>query len=222
MKIALLGTGKTGSKVLEIVNKKDITGFNESNPPTIAALKKHDVAVSFLPGPAVPEYIDLLIESGLPLASGSTGFDWPKGLDKKLKAKKVAWITAPNFSLGMNLVYGMIQVLAKAPQLYDKFSFKLHEIHHIHKKDQPSGTSLSWAKALGHQVKITSERIGDTPGDHHLTLVADYEDISIRHQVKDRRVFAQGAVWAARKLHKGGIPPGLHDIQDIMKQELNL
>ncbi len=207
---------------MELLEDKDVTGFDESNPPTLEALQEHDVAISFLPGPALLQHLDLLIESGLPLATGSTGFEWPADTDARLKQKGVAWITASNFSLGMNLIYGMIQVLGKAPLIYDNFDFKLHEIHHIHKKDQPSGTSLSWQRWLGQNVDITSARDGDNPGDHKLTLVTDYEDISIQHQAKDRRVFAGGAIWTAKKLHAGRIEPGLHNLQDIMKKELNI
>ncbi len=222
MKIALLGTGKTGGKVLELLDGKDVTGFDESNPPTLEALRAHDVAISFLPGPALLGYLDLLVESGLPLASGSTGFQWPADIDARLKEKGTAWITASNFSLGMNLVYGMLKVLSKAPQLFDDFEFKLHEIHHIHKKDQPSGTSLAWQEWVGQPVDITSARDGDNPGDHKLTLVTPYEDIGVQHQAKDRRIFAQGAIWTARKLAAGEVGPGLHNLQDIMKKELAL
>ena len=222
MKIALLGTGKTGSKVLEVLEGRDVTGFDEDNPPTLEALRQYDVAISFLPGPALLEYIDVLIESGLPLASGSTGFAWPADTDARLKDKGTAWITASNFSLGMNLIYGMLRVLSKAPQLYDDFDFRLHEIHHVNKQDKPSGTALTWREWLGLPVEITSAREGDNPGDHKLTLVTPYEDIIVQHQAKDRRLFAQGAVWTARKLAAGGIPPGLHNLQDIMKKELEL
>ena len=222
MKIALLGAGKTGGKVLEIVGPEGVTAFDETNPPTLEKLANHDVVISFLPGPALLEYIDMLIESKLPMASGSTGFEWPADVDERLKSSGVTWITASNFSLGMNLIYGMIQVLGKAPKIYDNFNFKLNEIHHIHKKDQPSGTSLSWVKWLGQEAEITSARDGDNPGDHRLTLVTDYEDISIQHQAKDRRVFASGAVWTANRLLEGGLDPGLHNLQDIMKKELQL
>jgi 4-hydroxy-tetrahydrodipicolinate reductase len=222
MKIALLGTGKTGGKVLEVMEGKDVTGFDESNPPTLEALRGYDAAISFLPGPALLKYIDVLLQSGLPLASGSTGFEWPSDIDARLKEKGTAWITASNFSLGMNLVYGMLRVLSKAPQLYDDYAFKLHEIHHIHKRDQPSGTSLSWQQWVGQPVDITSAREGDNPGDHKLTLVTPYEDITVQHQAKDRRIFAQGAVWTARKLVAGDVKPGLHNLQDVMKQELGL
>ncbi len=222
MRVALLGTGKTGSKVLEILDGKNVTGFNEANPPTLQSLAGHDVAISFLPGPSLLTYIDLLIASGMPLASGSTGFEWPPDIDNRLKARGLAWVTASNFSLGMNLVYGMLKVLAKAPLLYDEFEFQLHEVHHIHKKDRPSGTALSWQDWVGQKVDITSGREGDNPGKHKLTLVTEYEDISVQHQSKDRRIFASGALWTAQKLADGRIEPGLHTLQAIMKKDLQL
>ncbi len=222
MKIALLGTGRTGGKVLELLKSGEVTGFDESNPPTLEKFAGHDVVIAFLPGPIFVPYIDMLIESGLPVANGSTGFDWPDEIDARLKKRGTAWITAGNFSLGMNLVYGMIKVLAKAPQLLDTYEYKLHETHHIHKKDQPSGTALSWVRWIGQEVKITSARDGDNPGNHRITLVTPGEDISIEHQAKDRRIFAEGAIWTAKKLATGVVPPGLHNLQDIMGKELNI
>ncbi|MEX2014978.1 MAG: dihydrodipicolinate reductase C-terminal domain-containing protein [Candidatus Saccharimonadales bacterium] len=220
MKIALLGTGKTGSKVAEIAGENQVVGFDESNLPTLEKLKSCDVAISFLPGPAFVRYIDLLIEGGLPVAVGSTGFDWPEGIDKKLKDNGLTWIQASNFALGMNLMRAMIYSLSKAPKLFDKYKFDMEEIHHIHKKDSPSGTALAWKEWLGLEVQISAEREGDNPGFHKLTLETPYEDISIEHQSKDRKIFAQGAVWTARRLLEGNLPPGLHKLQDIMDKEL--
>lgn len=222
MNIALLGTGKTGSKVIEVLGSKNVTGFDRKNPPTLEALQQHDVAIAFLPGPVLEQYIDLLIESGLPLANGSTGLTWPEDINKRLKAKQLAWITASNFSLGMNLVYGMIKVLAQAPKLFDNYEFSLHEVHHIHKLDQPSGTALAWQSWLGQDAHITSTREGDNPGYHQLTLATPYENISIEHQAKDRKIFAEGAIWTAKKLLSGQVPPGLHALQAIMEKDLKL
>lgn len=222
MKIALLGTGRTGSKVLEIAGKDQVIGFDESNIPTLDKLKNCDVAISFLPGPAFGKYMDLLTESGLPVAVGSTGFVWPEDTDQKLKAAKLTWIKSSNFALGMNLIRAMIKSLSKASKLFDEYEFSIEEIHHIHKKDSPSGTALTWQDWLGSEIEISSKREGDNPGFHKLTLKTPYEDISIDHQSKDRRIFAQGALWTARRLHSGGIPPGLHSLEDIMNKELGL
>ena len=221
MKIALLGTGRTGSKVIEIAGSAQVVGFDENNPPTLEKLKECDVAISFLPGPAFIQYIDLLIESGLPVAVGSTGFDWPDGIDNKLRDNELTWIQASNFALGMNLMRAIIRSLSKAPKLFNQYKFDMEEIHHIHKKDSPSGTALTWKEWLGLDVQISDKREGDNPGFHKLTLKTPYEDISIEHQSKDRKIFAQGALWTAKRLLAGGIPPGLHRLEEIMDKELD-
>lgn len=222
IKIALLGKGRTGGRVVDILGPDNVTVFDESNLPTVEKLRGCDVAISFLPGPSLLEHLDTLVESGMPLANGSTGFEWPADIDTRLKQKNVAWITASNFSLGMNLVRGMIKVLGKTPELFDKFEFKLHEIHHIHKKDHPSGTALTWQKWLGHETDITSERKGETIGIHELILSTEFEDISLKHTAKDRKIYAEGAIWTAQKLAGGRIAPGLHELEKIMDKELGL
>lgn len=222
MKIALLGHGKTGGKVVELLGKGDVTIFDSHNPPTLETLAGHDVVISFLPGPAFASYIDLLIGSEIPVATGSTGFEWPIDTDTRLKDRGVAWVTAGNFSLGMNLIHGMIKVLSKAPQLFDDYQYRLHEVHHIHKKDHPSGTALTWEKWLGQPVDFSYDRIGETIGDHTLKLELPNEDITIMHHAKDRKIYAEGAIWTVQKLVSGSVPPGLHELADIMTEELAL
>ncbi len=222
MKIALLGHGKTGGKVIELAGEDNVTTFDSANPPTLETLAGHDAVVSFLPGPAFAGYIDLLVDSGIPVATGSTGFDWPADINARLQGKGVAWVTAGNFSLGMNLVHSMIKVLSKAPQLFDTYQYKLHEVHHIHKKDHPSGTALMWEKWLGYPVEFSYDRIGETIGDHTLKLELPSEDVTLMHHAKDRRIYAEGALWIAKKLANGEIIPGLHELSDIMSQEFHI
>lgn len=222
MKIALLGNGRTGGKVVELAGKDNVSIFNSENPPTVEKLKGHDAAISFLPGPALLDYIDIIIESRVPLASGSTGFEWPKDIDERLKKANVAWVTASNFALGMTLIHEMIKIMSTAPNILDEFSFKLHEIHHVHKKDHPSGTALTWEKWLGQKVDFSFEREGDNPGDHKLILETPFENIIVQHQSKDRKIFAQGAIWTATKLVTGNVKPGLHELNNIMKKELQV
>lgn len=222
MKIALLGTGKTGSKVLEVAGNDQVIGFDETNPPTLEKLQSCDAAISFLPGPAFAGYIDLLIESRIPVAVGSTGFEWPEDIDQRLKDAGLSWIVSSNFALGMSIVRAMILSLSKASKLFNEYDFLLEEIHHIHKKDSPSGTALTWKEWLGEDAKISAKREGDNPGFHKLTLKTPYEDIAVEHQAKDRKIFAEGAVWTARRLQKGDIAPGLHKLQEIMDEELGL
>lgn len=222
IKIGLLGKGRTGSKVIEIYGAENVVAFDQDNPPTIEALKQTNVLISFLPGDAILEYIDMIIESRVPLASGGTGFVWPADIDDRLKKEGLAWITSSNFAIGMSLVKAMVEQLSKAGLLFDSPDYKLHEIHHIYKKDHPSGTGLTMEKWLGHKVEFSHDRDGDNPGEHKLTLVTPYEEISIEHKSLDRKIFANGAIWAAKRLLKGDLKPGLHELSDITAKELGL
>ncbi len=240
MNIALLGKGKTGSRVLSLAGKipgTTVTVFDRARPPERHALAGHDVIISFLPGDAFLEYIPELLASRVPVVSGSTGFDWPDGREKfsqRLKSEGLVWVHASNFSLGMNLMYEMIQILGMAGTLYDEYSFSIHEVHHTGKKDAPSGTALAWKRWLNQPVTVTSGRTGDVIGEHTLTLDTPFERITIHHSARDRQLFASGALWTARQILSGerakqgdqaghapdpeavpGPGPGLYDIQQL-------
>lgn len=224
-KIALLGGGRTGGKVVDVAGSNhEVTVFDIDNQPTVDALKAHDVVICFLPGPILLEYIDMLVESGVPVVTGSTGHEWPEGFDQRLKDAGIIWVTASNFSLGMNLARKMIEVLGKTSRIFDdeEYGFALHEVHHKHKKDRPSGTALSWVEWLGLEADVSSGRVGDVVGDHKLTLEIPYEQISLQHVASDRKVFAQGAVWTAKRVLDGSVEPGLNDLAAIMDKELGL
>lgn len=222
-KLALLGTGKTGSHVLELAPAKgfEVVSFNSKNPPTVQGLKEVDVIMSFLPGEAFTQYKDLLIESAKPLVCGSTGFDWSEELKEQLKSSGLIWLYATNFALGMNIVHKMIDELAKARKLFSDYDFKMHEIHHTKKLDAPSGTALTWKKWLARDVTITSERTGDVVGTHTLTFTSAFERITLTHESLDRKIFAEGALWAAQKiLTDKNLAPGLHSFEDLTMKEL--
>ncbi|MBL6990602.1 MAG: hypothetical protein ISR65_12530 [Bacteriovoracaceae bacterium] len=223
MKIALLGDGKTGSKVAEILNLNQESIFNLQNPPDLTKLKAHDIIISFLPGDAFLHLIPMLVKSKLPVVTGSTGFEWPEHLDATLKNEQTAWIYASNFSLGMNLIKGMIDIIKKASLLYSDVDFKIHEIHHTKKLDAPSGTALSWQKWLDQPASISSERIGDVVGVHTLSMNSPTEKITLEHQALDRKIFAEGAIWTANKLYKDqkALGFGLHSFMDIVKSQLH-
>ena len=217
-KIALLGRGKTGSKVLEVNNQNSITVFHRENPPTYEKLKSHDVILSFLPGDAFLEMIPLLVETQKPVVTGSTGLSWPLGLHEELKKKGISWIHASNFALGMTLIKEMILLMGKASQLFEDLDFAIHEVHHTKKLDSPSGTALSWKEWLGQNAAVTSERTGDVVGEHQLTLKTSYEHMTLKHEALDRKIFAQGALWACSKILE--CEPGLWPFSELARKEL--
>jgi len=220
MKIALIGKGKTGSKILELVPKEQVTVFDSKNPPSSTNLKGHDVIICFVTGEVFYNLIPILVESKIPLVTGATGFKWPKDFNQTLVANKTSWISGTNFSLGMRLINEMIKSLSKAPILFEQFKFNLHEIHHTKKIDAPSGTALSWKEWLGMDLQITSERTGDVVGDHKMTLDTGSEKIIIQHEALDRKIFAQGALWAANYLLSNKLNPGLYKFEEIASNQL--
>lgn len=218
MKIALLGKGKTGSKVLE--NKShQVIAFDSKNPPTFEKLETFDVIISFLPGEAFRSYIPLLVETKLPVVTGSTGFEWPPQLEQTLKDKNLSWIYASNFSLGVAVVKQLLNKLSGATRLFPQHQTSIHEIHHTQKKDAPSGTALSMQQWMDESCTMTSERTGDVIGFHELTFDTGSEKIKISHEALDRKLFADGAIWAAEYLFKNK-NPGLHSFQDIIERTL--
>lgn len=205
MKVAVIGTGKTGGEVCRLVPKKDLVGpFNTSNPPTLEGLKEADVIIVFVPGHAVDALVDLLIETGKPVVIGSTGFEWREGIQKELKANRLTWVIGENFSLGMTVVRHLIKRLAQLQSILHHPTFHIHEKHHIHKKDAPSGTALAWKRWLylpeAKGVAITSERKDDIVGIHQLSVKTSNEIIKIEHEAQDRSLFAEGALWAGQQL----------------------
>lgn len=222
MKISVIGTGKTGSKVVELLGEKLAYAFDETNPPTIEKLKESDAIIVFVPGDAVSEIIEMVLESGTAAAWGSTGFEWPNDLDEQVKAAHTKWVLANNFSLGMNIIRHSIKKISEASDILDKPTFKIHEVHHIHKKDAPSGTALSWKEWLGKEVEVTSSREGDVNGIHELTVSTAREEITLKHDALDRSIFAEGAIWAAEQLVKNQqLSTGVHTFGALFDLVMN-
>lgn len=225
--IALLGSGKTGSFIQELCLERDdliLEVFHSSRPLTLKDASSADVVISFLTGEVFQTYIPLLLEAKKPVVIGSTGFQFPKDIQEKLEKLKITWVHATNFALGMTLVKQMIEILAQGRSLFgdNQVTQKIHEVHHTKKLDAPSGTALSWHQWAGSQGEITSERIGDVIGEHELVFETPFESITLKHSAKNRRVFAEGALWAALQL----APPsktyafGLLDIHQLTRISL--
>jgi 4-hydroxy-tetrahydrodipicolinate reductase len=214
MKIALLGYGKMGQTIErialerghEIVLKKD--EFN-----TYEGLSNADVAIDFsIPAVAV-ENISNCFYANVPVISGTTG--WLDRYDEMAalcKEKNGAFISSSNFSLGVNLFFGLNEYLAKMMSKFGSYSVEMEEIHHTQKLDAPSGTAISLAKgviensdytnwtleeAKENQIHIEAVRTENVPGTHTVTYSSEVDTIEIKHTAHNRDGFALGAVIAA-------------------------
>ncbi len=219
MKISVIGAGKTGSKVVEMLGDSLDQVFDGSNPPTVEKLKKSDAVIIFVPGDAVDNILDIVIESGVPAAWGSTGYSWPEELNQKVIDANSKWVIATNFSLGMNIIRKCIQTISASSSILKNPVFKIHEVHHIHKKDAPSGTALTWKEWLNKEAKITSAREGDVNGIHELRVTTETEELILKHEALDRSLFAEGAIWAAEQLANNlTLSKGIHTFDALFDQ----
>jgi 4-hydroxy-tetrahydrodipicolinate reductase len=228
MKIALLGNGTTGSYVNRIAVHRgmDIRVFDTTYEPSSHRLADCDIIISFLPGDAFSKYIPTLLSSGLPVVNGSTGFHWPDSFEKmnqRISNLNSIWITGTNFSIGSQALLPLLREIGNNPVL-SRFKATISEWHHVNKKDAPSGTALTWMNELGFNAQISSFREGDIIGVHELTLESGTESIVLRHEVRDRGVFAEGALYVADFLinNRNSIRPGLYELQGLMDEYKHL
>ncbi|MBP6880673.1 hypothetical protein KBC31_03540 [Candidatus Saccharibacteria bacterium] len=217
MKIALLGSGRTGAYLHEVIAPGDkITDFNSTNKASVSKLAEFDVVICFLPGDILNNYFDMLLKSKTPTIIGSTGYQFPDKIDEKIFQQNITWIWANNFSLGMQVAKNAIEALTIARKILPNAKTSIHEVHHTNKKDAPSGTAISWMQWYGDKnIEISSERVGDVVGDHTLTIDADTETITLAHSSKHRKIFAEGAYWSALRITS--LKPGLHEFSEVVK-----
>ncbi len=215
LKYSVIGTGKTGSAVLELLGDAAVP-FNREKPATTKALKKTDIAIIFVPGSAAGEVSKTVLEAGIPAIWGTTGYKWPTELPDQVKEANARWVIGSNFSMGMNLVRKALNILGNGSDLLTNPTFHIHEVHHKNKKDAPSGTALSWQEWLGKEANISSDRQGDVKGMHNLHIKTAMESIRVEHEAHSRSLFAEGAVWAANyTLAHPYISAGVYQFSDL-------
>jgi len=207
-RLAIVGMGKMGRAIADLAPSH---GFEVAarldhaemqSGLTKDMLAGADVAVEFTVPDATPANVRALIAAGCPVVVGTTG--WYADLDdvqRDVNRSNGALLAATNFSLGVNIFE---QVLARAAELFAAapgFDAHMIETHHSAKKDAPSGTALTLAKAAaaagGREIPITSVRVGSVPGIHEVIFDAQFEQVRLQHVARDRRVFADGALVAA-------------------------
>jgi len=175
---------------------------------------KADLIVDFSSPQGAEEGYKLAKEIKAPFLCGTTNL--PENLKTSFEGEKeIPLFYAPNVSIGVALFK---ELLLEAKKVYKGYTLALHEIHHIQKKDAPSGTAKNLAAALNiAQEQITYERIGQVPGTHSLTLISPNKDeeIILTHKVLDRQMLAQSAVSVGKWLLKQ--KPGFYNMNNYLE-----
>lgn len=217
LKIIVCGsTGKYGQKVLELARAMtDVTVVGEvhQGAPIEKCIAPGTVVVDFSAPDASSHNAQICAQHGVPIVIATTGLTELQHAEIQKAAKKCAVVFTPNTSLGVNM---LLKWMAQAAAvLGPDYKADMVDIHHTRKKDAPSGTALRLAKAFGREMPIESIREGDVVGIHTITFTGPFEKITVRHEALDPKLFAQGALNAARWVATQ--KPGLYDMQDVLK-----
>jgi 4-hydroxy-tetrahydrodipicolinate reductase len=175
----------------------EIDGLPVENPPP--SLPKDVRAVmDFSAAEAVMENVELAVVRQVAYVCGVTGLSPATMQVLQHSANSIPVLHSPNMSAGMNVMFRLAELTAKALPGYDRH---ILEIHHTRKKDAPSGTALRLADSLQEVVNedtpITALRMGDVTGEHTLIFGGPGERLEIVHHADSRAVFAHGALRAA-------------------------
>jgi 4-hydroxy-tetrahydrodipicolinate reductase len=210
--LALVGMGKMGRALAALAPERGFQVVAELDPArpdyagiTRETLRGAHVAIEFTTPDAAPANARACAASGCPVVVGTTGwYDQLETISHEIERAGGAMLTAPNFSVGVAV---FDRVVAEAARLFGRlegFDAHLVETHHSAKKDAPSGTAGALARtasdALGRAIPVTSIRTGHVPGTHEIVFDAPFEQVRLVHEARDRRVFAEGALVAARWL----------------------
>ncbi len=219
--------------------RHDLPGGAITGGDLDAVLEAADVAVDFtLPG-ATPIVIDAALRKSRPLVSGVSGLGDAVMARMREAASSIPVFHDRNMSFGVAVLSELVRRAGAA--LGPEFAAEIHETHHVHKVDAPSGTALKLGEALADargqdfadvyrfggnevpprssaaEILFSAVREGENPGEHTVILRSAAESLTLAHKAHDRRVFALGALRAARWLTRQ--QPGLYGMRDLAATE---
>ena len=239
--VAAVARGEKGAVLGPLAGRPDLAGQTVEGVALVGLddlVAGSDVIVDFsTPAACLALARTCAARGGPALVVGTTGLSAEDLAWLDEASERIAIVRSGNFSLGVNLLIGLVEQAARALQAKD-WDIEIFEAHHRRKVDAPSGTALMLgeAAARGRQVSLdqvavrgrdgvtgprpdgamgfTVARGGGIIGEHSVSFAAEEEIITLAHSARDRGLFARGAVaaalWAAQR------PPGLYDMMDVL------
>ncbi len=191
-----------------------------------------DMVIDFSHHSLTPALLDWCRANKKPLVLCTTGHDEAEKAQVRAAAKEIPLFFSANMSLGIALLCKMARETAKA---FPDADIEIVEAHHNRKLDAPSGTALlvagairearpdmnlvlgrsGMAKRQKNDVGVSALRMGNLAGMHEVIVTTETQSLTLKHEVYDRALFAEGAIEAARFL--SGKPAGLYDMKDMVK-----
>lgn len=210
--LILLGsTGKMGQQILNLLQtdawKNKFTQIVEVNSRTTASdlleLGPNCVVIDFSNPTASLHWSQFWGAQKIPTLICTTGFQKEEFEKLKNNLSNTAWSFIPNTSLG---IFAFIRCLVGLVKFFpDLKSIEIHEVHHIHKKDSPSGTALLIQVAIMNAgfkgaIEVKSKREGEVVGIHSVIMQRQFDRFILTHDAQDRQLFAEGSLLLAEKL----------------------
>jgi 4-hydroxy-tetrahydrodipicolinate reductase len=231
-------TGRLGKLILEVAQSQAdlvVKGATRQDPVD-KLVSSADVVIDVSAPTATIAVARLCSENQKPLVVGTTGHAQEQIEALRLVSQRCPVLLAPNFSLGVNLLFWMAETVAAT--LGKDFDVEIVELHHRLKKDAPSGTAkklaeliavarqLSYEKNARHgreglvgerpvdEIGLHAVRGGDIIGEHTVLFAGLGERLELTHKASNRETFARGAIQAARWIV--GRSPGLYEMRDVL------
>jgi 4-hydroxy-tetrahydrodipicolinate reductase len=191
-----------------------------------------DVIVDFSNHSALPGLLSYAQEKRIPLVIATTGYSEEELAEIRKASANIPVFLSFNMSLGIAL---LVRMAKQAASVFKNADVEIVEIHHNRKLDAPSGTALMLAEAVKevrpdaefvygrsgshrrekNEIGIHSLRMGNITGEHDVIISTDTQTITLKHEVHDRSLLAEGALSAAAFLT--GRPAGMYSMEDILK-----
>ncbi|MDE6058512.1 MAG: 4-hydroxy-tetrahydrodipicolinate reductase [Clostridia bacterium] len=243
MKLILCGAcGRMGKTVAECAEQNEIICGVDLYPspmpfPVYASFseitEQADAVIDFSSASGLAERLEYCAKHKLPIVLAATGYTAEDEEVIAKYAKKIAVFKTGNLSLGVNVLQLLVK---KAAAILEDFDVEIIERHHNQKKDAPSGTALMLANSVNEgyenskefiygrhgvigardkkEIGIHAVRGGSIVGEHEVMFAGTDEIITLSHSARSRKVFATGALKAAKCLI--GKPAGLYDMNDML------
>jgi len=217
---------KRGHQVKLIIDKENFEELLDIKERDI------DVAIEFTNPASAYENILQCFNSNISVVSGTTG--WTEKLNELKELSilgKKGFLYASNFCPGVNILFSMNKILSKIMNDFPEYSVGIEEIHHTKKLDSPSGTAITLAQDIIHNIDrlnnwkenelsanetlgIQTIRKGDIPGIHSVRYDSSFDTLQLSHSAKSREGFALGAVLAAEFMQN---KKGFFEMNDVLK-----
>jgi len=203
VKVVISGYGRMGHMIEGVLNRRGIemAGWSEDIAAFDKEIAKESVCIDFTTPEAFRANYKAIAENFKAAVIGTTG--WNDIKDEVLAYFEKCGtpvVYSSNYSIGVNVLFAAVQ---RASELLKGHGYEphVHEVHHVHKLDSPSGTAKSLgalvAEGLGINPEISAERIGEVPGIHTVTFESGCDKLTFTHEAYSREGFAEGAVAAA-------------------------